>query len=469
MIQISKKDIAWSYLAQFFSIASGIITLPLILRLLSTEEIAMNYLMLTIGSLVALFDFGFSPQFGRNISYVFSGAKELKKEGVLPTPNSKEVDYRLLAQLIGTARFVYKRLSVVVLLMMLSLGTIYIYHVTKGFTNINNSLPIWLIYSTSTYFNIYYSYYSSLLIGKGLIKESKQAMIFSKLAYIGLTFIMLFCGFGLMGVAIANLLSPFVNRFISYRFFFTTSLKQKLNLFPQKRSDILILFKTIWYNSRKLGLVFVGSYTITRLSLFLAGLYLTLEEVASFGLMMQLTGIISGISSTLFYAYQPTFASLRIRNDKDKLINLFAFTMNVFYLLFIVGSTTLILFGSWILSFIESNAGLPTISILSLYLIITFLEVNHSNFATLIVTKNQIPFLKPALIAGLMIALGSFFTLEYTSWGLLGLVFVQGFSQIIYNKWKWPYVVLKEFKIGLHTYLLLGFNESIKKINSLLT
>jgi len=79
-INLSKKDVVWGYFAQFFSLATGLITLPLILNMLSTEEIAMNYLMITIGSLVSLFDFGFAPQFGRNITYIFSGAQELKKK-----------------------------------------------------------------------------------------------------------------------------------------------------------------------------------------------------------------------------------------------------------------------------------------------------------------------------------------------------------------------------------------------------
>lgn len=39
----------------------------------------MNYLMLTVGSLVSLFDFGFAPQFGRNITYVFAGAQAHKE------------------------------------------------------------------------------------------------------------------------------------------------------------------------------------------------------------------------------------------------------------------------------------------------------------------------------------------------------------------------------------------------------
>ena len=82
MIKISKADVLWNYIAQFFSLASGLFTLPLILKMLTVEEIALNYIFLTISSLVMLFDFGFSPQFSRNVSYVYGGAKTLKKEGI---------------------------------------------------------------------------------------------------------------------------------------------------------------------------------------------------------------------------------------------------------------------------------------------------------------------------------------------------------------------------------------------------
>ncbi len=81
-IKVSKSDVIWSYIAQFFSLGSGLITLPLVLHLLSTEEIAMNYLMMTVAAMVVMVDFGFSPQFGRNFTYVFSGAQRLEKEGL---------------------------------------------------------------------------------------------------------------------------------------------------------------------------------------------------------------------------------------------------------------------------------------------------------------------------------------------------------------------------------------------------
>lgn len=117
-IEIKRKDIIWSYAAKMFSIGSGFITLPLILHLLTPEEIGMNYLMLTISSMIGFLDFGFSPQFGRNFTYVSSGAQKLKRQGIEENINGN-VNYHLLATMIKTAKFVYRRLAIVSLLLML--------------------------------------------------------------------------------------------------------------------------------------------------------------------------------------------------------------------------------------------------------------------------------------------------------------------------------------------------------------
>jgi O-antigen/teichoic acid export membrane protein len=465
---IDKKDIIWGYFAQFFSIASGLIVLPFILKMLSVDEIGMNYLMLTISSMVALFDFGFAAQFGRNITYIFSGANELKREGIEIVSENKEINYRLLATMIHTAKFVYRRLGIISLLFMLSIGTLYIYKVTDSFTSVENVLLIWIIYSISIFFNIYYSYYTSLLTGKGLIMESKKTMVYSRIVYISLVVIFLFSGMGLLGVVLANLISPFVNRYVSYHYFFTQELKEKTNALIITSKEKVELFKIIWHNAKKLGLVFIGSYAINKFSMFLAGLYLPLSEVASYGLMIQLVGLIMTISSTLFVSYQTQFSNLRIGNKLNKLIKDFAFTMNIYYLLFICGICCLII-SPYILKLIHSNVVLPSIVILLFYSLIILLEGNHSNFASIIVTKNHVPFVMSSLIAGCVIVMCSFISLKYTSLGLLGLVMVQGLSQLAYANWKWPYVVCKELDINFLRFLLLGFYETTYKFKYIFT
>jgi O-antigen/teichoic acid export membrane protein len=463
MISLSKKDIWWSYFARFFDIAAGVIILPMILHLLTVEEIGMNYLMLTVGSLVSLIDFGFAPQFGRNITYVLSGAQEIKKEGIEIADKGTEIDFHLLATMIRTARYVYRRMSLIVLLTMISFGSAYIYRVTDGFSNVENSFLIWVVFSVSTFFNIYYTYYSSLLTGKGLIKESSKAMVFSRLAYIIVAVSLLLFETGLLGVAVAGLIAPFVNRYLSYRYFFTPELRKKLDLFAISNQEVIELFKIIWHNSKKLGIVLVCAYASSKLGLFLAGLFLPLSDIASFGLMIQLVGIISGISGTLFGIYLPRFSSLRVVGDNQTLIKDFAFIMNVQYIIYLVGIIFLLFLGQWALGFIGSNVLLPNWGILLIYAFIILLNQNHSSYATLITTRNDIPFVIPAVIGSGFIVLGSYLSLEFTNLGILGLILIQGVIESAYDNWKWPLVVYKEFNISFKNVISIGFNESFNR------
>jgi len=103
---------------------------------------------------------------------------------------------------------------------------------------------------------------------------------------------------------------------------------------------------------------------------------------------------------------------------------------------------------------------------LCIFSFIVLLEGNHSNFAGFIITKNNIPFVKSSLIAGVAIVLGDYFSLAYTTYGILGLVLVQGLSQIVYANWKWPYVVCKDFGISFFSFVEVGIKESLIRIGN---
>lgn len=459
-IKISKSDVLWSYLAQFFNIASGFITLPLILNMLSTEEIAMNYLMITVGTLVALIDFGFNPQFGRNVTYVFSGAQTLTKDG-LDGVQTGCINFHLLKGLIDVAKTTYKLMSLIVLVIMLSLGTIYIYSVTNGFKTVENSFIIWVLYSISTFFNIYFYYYSSLLTGSGQIKESKQALLATRIGYIILAYVMLFMGWGLIGVVLANLISPFIGRTLSHYFFYSKELRKNLENKIVSNEEKRELFKIIWFNAKKLGINFLGAYAITRFAMFIAGLYLSLEDIASYGLMTQIVSILTGVSNVFFSTFIPSINNYKVLGENNKLVNSFARSQFVFILLYLVGSIIIILFGPWALDSIKSNAELPSNHILILFFIITLLENNHSNFATVITAGNKVPFVSASLISGGIICFLDFVVLQFSTLGILGIVLVPGMVQLAYNNWYWPRYFFKEYKCNLQDFLIRGIKESV--------
>ena len=81
-IRAKREDFLWSYAAYLLSIGSNILILPFILYFLSPNEVGLWFTFLSIAMLANLVDFGFSPSILRNTSYIWSGAKELKKERI---------------------------------------------------------------------------------------------------------------------------------------------------------------------------------------------------------------------------------------------------------------------------------------------------------------------------------------------------------------------------------------------------
>lgn len=465
-VEITKKDVTWSYVAKLFQIGSGLVTLPLILRLLTKEEVGMNYLMLTVSSIVGLMDFGFSPQFGRNFTYVNSGARRLCREGV-EEERGGSIDWHLLSVLISTARFVYRRLSVLALIVMLTFGTGYIWYLTEGFTNVNNSLYIWILYSFSTYFNIYFSYYSSLLTGSGMIRESSQAAILSKSAYLVLCTLFLLLGWGLFAVVAANFIAPFVQRYVSYRAYFKPELKARLAEQAVTREDIRETFSVIWFNAKKLGINFIGAYAVNKMGMFIIGFFLPLATIGSYGLLTQLTTIVTGIANTMFVTYLPKVSNCRVTGDRPMLKRTISFSMVVGQIIMLAGALGIIFVAPYLLELIKSQTMLPSRLICVLYLVIVALELNHSEFASVISTENKIPYVVPSLVSGGVIVLLTFIALKFTTLGLLGVVLVQGIVQAAYNNWRWPLWVFRELDMSISEFYGTGFDSIIKTVSGL--
>lgn len=458
-ICISKKDVVWGYFATFFSIGAGFLTLPLILNKLSAEEVGMNYLMLSVGGFVSLLECSFAGLIGRNITYVFSGAQILTKEGLIKSEKRSDINYHLISVLIKTAQFIYRRISLLVLFTLLFLGTFYMYYVTKGFSNVKHSLLIWLTYSISVYFNIYYMYYESLLTGSAQVMEQKKAMIYSKLVYIILCYIMLLFNFGLFSVVASNMIAPFVSRFYSYHKFYTEELRKEIKKQIVYKKEVVESFKILWYSASKLVVNSIGSYFCTNAGMFIAGLFLSLKDVASYGLMLQIFSVIASVSAALVSTYQPLFCKLQVQNNKVELTKKFSFSMIVMLIVILFGGLFVLFFGNICLHLIKSNSEFPSFGIMLIFLLNQLLSSNHAYCATFIATSNKIPFVKASVIAGVAIVLLSLVFLYFTSMGILSLILSQLIVHSVYNHWKWPKWVLKDLDISFWNFFFIGFSE----------
>ena len=195
-------------------VGAGLLLLPFILHKMSAETVGIWQIFQTITLLVTLLDFGFRPTFARNISYIFSGVKELKREGVNVTQG--ETDYGLLKATIGAMRRFYRWMAIGILALLATVGTGYMLYILQKYTgDRTDALIAWILLISINSYNLYTFYYDALMQGKGYVKRTQQIMIIGQTLYVGVAIGLIYAGLGLSAIVSAQLLSTLVRRVMS--------------------------------------------------------------------------------------------------------------------------------------------------------------------------------------------------------------------------------------------------------------
>jgi len=447
LIQIGRKDIFWNYGATFLKIASSALLLPFILRMMPSEMVGIWSVFMTITAFTGLLDFGFNPSFARNITYIFSGVQKLQVNGFeFVTTVNQSVDYGLLKEVIFVMRWFYLRMAIILFLLLATVGTYYIYSLLQNYKGNHQEVYFaWSILCIINTYNLFTLYYDSLLQGKGLVKKSKQIVIVGNTVYLIIAIILIMNGNGLVAIVSALASSVFIVRWLSYHAFFTQEIKQKLHT-AKPRAKIEIL-KAIYPNALKIGLTALGAFMVQRSSIIIGSLYLSLKEIASYGITMQLIAVIAGLSGIYTATYQPQIVKLRVENKNIAIKELYLKGQIILILTYFAGGMVLLILGEWTLKFIGSQTQIMPQLLLFVSIIVSFLESNHSIAGGILLSKNEVPFFKAALFSGSVTVLLLLIFFHYTNISLWAMIVAPGLAQGVYQNWKWPLVVTKELNI----------------------
>lgn len=457
-----KKDLLWSYLGIITSICSNLVILPFVLTYLDDDHIGLYYIFISISGVSQLLDFGFSPSLSRNIAYVWSGATELKSSGVT-TIVSRETNFCLLYNLLLFCKRLYLTLGLICAVLLLTVGNLYYFHITNYSLFSMDSIS-WYIYLLAIVLNIIFGYYLVLLRGVGEIEGINKAMVYSRLIQFVTTVLLLYSGFGLLGVSIAYLLYG-----LSYRIFSNTFLKKIL--LPSLMIDKSLnqkysfndIFKTLWGNTWKEGLVTLSEFMTNQFITVVASLYFTLYETGVLSFAMQVGTAIAIVSSTCFSTYQPEIQSLYVKKDKVRIKYLMCSGITSYFFVFISLSLLYLLIGNEIIHFIKSSYQI-SIPFLLIVLFYQFILKYRNCFTSYISSTNRLIYAKSFVVSS---CLGIFFAnvvLYFFNIGVYGLVCSLLLSQLCYNAWKWPSMVYNELDMTLYGVLLFGFDNFNQKI-----
>lgn len=430
MKRLLQSSLAWSFLAQFFKFGGTLLLLPVALRKLSEDELGLWYVMTGIGALAVRADFGFSPTLSRGMSYLMAGARRL-------APNSTEkgaaVDFELVKGYVRTVQRVYLAVAALALL-VLSLATLYLQF---RFGQVPQRFPLWLswgCYALGILVNLYGEGWLALLNGANLVRQAQQLSLAANAVGLSLAVAGLLRGYGLLATSMAFLCGGLVLR-IGCWLVFRASLPQALpgpaHQFQRQ------LFDQIWPVAWRSGLVGLGAYLIYNTNTQLAAYFLGLSVAGSYGVSFQLFQVGLLLCTLPTTVRLPVINGLRAQGRTSDAWQMFLRRHVVGLGLFVLGAMVVVLAGAHLLRWLGTSKTLLPWPWLTLMAIIYFLEFNHSNCATFILTGNEVPFARAAVYSGLAIFLIG--CLVAPRWGVAGLLITVGLVQASWNNWWVPW------------------------------
>ena len=444
---IGKRDLIWAMLATLFRIGSGVLLFPMVLSMLPSETVGVWTIFTSVTLITGILDFGFNQSFARNISYVFSGVRSLKRNGheYVADAENEKIDYVLLKKTIGAMRYFYSRMALILFVFLVVGGTFYIHSLMQNYDgDVREIYVAWAIVCIVNSYNLYTLYYDSLLSGRGLIKRKNQIVLIGNVAYLALAVVLLLCRLGLVAIVSAQLVSVLIIREMSRRSFYSTDIKNGLSNVAE--GEYKSVLKAIVPNAVKLGLASVGGFLTFRLSTFVGPMYISLSEMASFGITLQLLSVVSSLALLYTNVYLPKVFQWRVENNITQVRRTFRLSMLLVFIAFISGGLLISLLGNWALDVLGSDTQLLAGGLLAFLVLHYYLETNMVNATEYLLAKNEVPFYKRYLVSGVVTVILLFVFVGYLGLGVWGIIAAPMISQSILQYWKWPYEVYKELK-----------------------
>ena len=458
-VSLNKKDYVWSYAGIFLSLCGSVLMTPFVVFFLDGEVLGLWYVFQSLSAITALFDFGFTTTFSRNVNYCWSGARKLERSGVVFAESSSP-NFPLMKRVMCACRLVFLVLSLAAAGIMATAGTAYVLYVSSSIPG-QEPLIAWLICVAAVFMNLYFGYFGAFLRGVGAIAQVNKATVAAKATQIVLTLVLLFCGFDIVGTSVAYLAYGVLFRMIARRSFYRyEGIGEGLRKVDEaiSFSEVKEIFLTVWHNAWREGLVSLSNYLTNQACTIICSLFLTLTDTGAYALASQLAIAVSAVSAAMYTANQPVLQSAYITHDVEKTQRTMSLIVVSLIVLNLIGIAACVFIALPVLALIRPEVVVgPLVMIgVGLYqLMLKFRNCYTSYFSC----TNRIPYVVPFLLSSALCIGLAVLMLGAFGWGIWGLIIAQVLAQAVYNAWAWPLKAHREMNLGFARMLEVGMGE----------
>ena len=398
------------YSAYFFQIINAFVTLlmlPLFLHYLGVQDYVIWSLFATFGGILLQIEAAIQAVSIREISKAFNRSNKATLKVAIARANSA-----------------YKNLAYITGIPCMILGVIYLNY----FFHSNPDFEIylaWVIFIAAYTLNFYWGINNSILIAMGKISALSNINSLTRLSNFLLNAITLKLGYSIIGVSTSFIISVIIGISLVFK---KKSILMSFFNFDQLKGQALNFRQGAFKKYTSYSLI---SFLLYRCGLFIAASKLPENEVASFGLSLQL------ISFLLLLSFVPVqvwlndlVIAINSKNEKfilRELVKTF-FCVNFIY---IIGSIGIFLFGNEILQLLNSKISFFDTSTMLILFAAFLVELNIALFASYLTTVEHYSFVKIYLTTSFFSLLAiSTYCFVY-SVQLKALIFIPFFFQIL--------------------------------------
>lgn len=291
------KEEKWSLISTFVGLIGGSLLLLVFAKFVDEKEIALWYLYASIWGVFTVLESGFMNIISRHITYIISGKESYKEY---------DVNVFVRANIV-----IFKWLVIFITLGALFLGTYYLYYFSGIDVKIVDYCS-WLLYIVSCIIGLFFSLFSSLLVGFGELALTKKYNVYSTLSNLLLVLISFYwCGFcNLLFFVLSFLVSRVLCFIISYY-----SLRKYYSPPKEMSSNTGEMRKIVFADMKKFFVGLVSISIQTSLFMLVISHYSSVKFIASYGFTMQVINYLINFSAIFVTSNLPLFYRLFAENN----------------------------------------------------------------------------------------------------------------------------------------------------------
>jgi O-antigen/teichoic acid export membrane protein len=407
---------------------ANLLLIPLVLLKLSSSELAMWWVFVTLGEFGNLADFGFGSTIPRIYNYLLAGSEDFEAEGLREAKTGGQPNFAGISRLNATVRSLYLKISLAAISLLVIGGTLFLIKpvAESGFPQ--KVWWLWAAFIVAIGYNLATSHWVLALQGLNRMRDLQVVYVMGGLSYFLCAALLLFCKMGLASMVIATFVKGFIMHGRCRQIY-----RQIVPSPEQPAAPEPHIVRKLWPNTYKFGIVAIGSYCQTKTTVLICSQLFGKEVLASVGLTTQIGSFMMSFAALWLVVKWPEIAILRTQGRLVEMAGLFARRLMLVMLTF-VGLGLIVLFaGNTLLAWKGAHTKLLGTPYLVLYLIYLVQQLFYVQFAMLAFTENVVPFFKIVLYTGLGVVLCSMIlTPLFGLWGLLAAPLI---VETMYNSW----------------------------------